>query len=76
MEILRSIIEAVADAKDTEPVELDLVLQDYVDAEAIERLDGHESDLWTLQFELPEHTVLVSGDGTILVDGTQKLKHA
>jgi hypothetical protein len=71
MEILRAIIAAVADAKDMEPEELELVLQDYIDVDAIERLDGHRSDLWTLQFELPEHTVIVSGDGTILVDGTQ-----
>lgn len=76
MEILRAIIEAVADAKDLEPVELELVLEDYIDVDAIERLDRHGSDLWTLQFELPGHTVIVSGDGTVLVDGTQKLEYA
>lgn len=76
MEILRAIIEAVADAKDMEPVELELVLEDYIDVDAIERLDRHGSDLWTLQFELPEHTVIVSGDGTILVDSKQELEYA
>jgi len=76
MEILRAIIEAVADAKDREPEELELVLEDYIDTDAIQHLNSHRNDLWTLQFELPEHTVIVSGDGTILVDSKQELEYA
>lgn len=72
MTLLYGIIEAVADAKGKEPVELDLVLADHISTEAIRRLDEHESESWTMQFELPNHTVAVVGDGTIHVDDTQK----
>ncbi|MEF8807143.1 HalOD1 output domain-containing protein [Natronomonas sp.] len=76
MTLLHGIIEAVADAKGKEPVELDIVLADHISTEAIQRLDEHESDSWTIQFELPDHTVEVVGDGTIHVDGTQKERYA
>jgi hypothetical protein len=72
MAILPALIKAIADAEDTEPADLDLVLEEHISTDAIRNLDEHESELWTVQFELPNHTVLVSGDGTILVDGSQK----
>lgn len=69
--LVYSLIEAVADAEGKEPNELEFVLEDHISTEAIQRLDDHESESWTLQFELPNHTVQVGGDGTILVDGTE-----
>lgn len=67
-----SLIQAVADAKDKEPDELEVVLETHISTDAIQRLEDHKSESWTLQFELPNHTVQVVGSGTILVDGTQK----
>lgn len=68
--LIHSLIEAIADAKGKEPDDLEAVLEEHISMEAIQQLDDHASELWTLQFELPNHTVQVSGDGTILVDGT------
>lgn len=72
MQIIHSLIEAVADAKDKEPDELEIVLENHIETEAIQRLGEHKSDSWTLRFQLPNHTVQVVGDGSILVDGTQE----
>jgi hypothetical protein len=76
MDILHAVIEAIADAKDTEPDELELVLEDYISTEAIQRLDDHENESWHLQFELPNHTVRIDGDGTVLVDRTHEQSYA
>lgn len=62
------IIEAVADSEDVEPDELELVLNDYIDLDAVNRLAEHDNSTWTLNFELPEHSVTVTSDGLILVD--------
>ncbi|WP_178915702.1 HalOD1 output domain-containing protein [Natronomonas gomsonensis] len=70
--LIESLIGAIADAKGKEPDELEFVLEDHISAEAIQQLDDHASESWTLQFELPNHTVQVGGDGTILVDGTEE----
>jgi len=70
--ITQSLIEAIADAKGKEPDDLEFVLEDHVSTDAIQGLDDHASESWTLQFELPNHTVQVGGDGTILVDHTQQ----
>jgi hypothetical protein len=76
MPILHELIEAVADAKDTKPEELEFVLEDHISTEAIQQLEEHENDSWKIQFGIPNHTVEVLGDGTIIVDGTQKRTHA
>jgi hypothetical protein len=74
--LIHSLIEAVAEAKGKEPDELEIVLEDHISTEAIQRLDDHESESWTLQFELPNHTVQVVGDGTISVAGTREQIYA
>jgi len=70
--ITQSIIQAIADAKGKDPDHLEVVLEDHISTDAIQQLDDHASESWTLQFELPNHTVHVAGDGTILVDGPQE----
>ncbi|NUE03588.1 hypothetical protein HUB97_13955 [Halorubraceae archaeon YAN] len=66
------IVEAIAEAKETEPSKLNLALYEYIDPEAIHRLASHGTASWTLTFELPEHEVTVTSDGGIFVDGTQE----
>jgi len=63
-----AILETVAEQKDTELPELDFVLDDHIDTDAMRRLASHRSTSWTLSFELPESTVTVTGEGHILVD--------
>ncbi|MFC5278778.1 HalOD1 output domain-containing protein [Halorubrum rubrum] len=70
--LLDSLIGAIADAKDTEPDELEVALENYVSTAAIRQLDAHERDSWTLQFDLPNHSVRIVGDGAILVDDTME----
>ena len=66
------IIEAIAEVKGTEPSKIELTLYEYIEPEAIQRLTSHRTDSWTLSFELPEHRVTVTGDGAVLVDGTER----
>lgn len=67
-----AITEAVAEVRDTRPTELDLVLNDHINAEAIHQLAADESSPWRLTFHLPEETVTVTSDGIVFVDGTRK----
>lgn len=62
------IVEAVADSEGVEPSELDFVLGNYIDLDAVSQLAEHSNGTWTLDFELPEHSVAVTSDGVILVD--------
>lgn len=71
-EVIGEIIEAIAEAKGREADDLSVALQHHVETDAIRLLAAHHSDSWTLQFELPEHTVRVTGDDEIIVDGTRR----
>jgi hypothetical protein len=66
------IVEAIADAKGIDSTELDVSLQEYIDIEAIELLAAHETASWTLSYQLPNHNVTVTSEGTVIVDGTRK----
>lgn len=72
MGVLRALIHAIADERDKKPEELEIVLQDHISVDAIQHLHEHESDRWSLQFELQNHTVQILGDGSVYVDDTQK----
>ena len=67
-----SIIESIADHKDIDPDELDIVLADHIDPDAVEQLARHSNSTWRLQFELPKHNVTVKSDGGVLIDGQLK----
>lgn len=68
-EVVREIVTAVAGTDGVAPAELDYALQDHVDVDAIDTLSGHPDSTWTLSFDVPDHTVTVTSDGVILVDG-------
>lgn len=64
------VIDALADATDTDPLELD-PLYGVIDPEALDQFiradtDGNAS----VQFAYDGHDVEVRGDGTVAVDGT------
>lgn len=67
--LVPEVVTALADANDVDPTELDILLAEYIDLEALDRLAHHEHSTWTLTFELPEHSMTVASDGRILVDG-------
>ena len=71
-EVETEIVKAVADAKDTDPMELDCPLYEYSDFGAIRQLANRNHTSWTLSFELPEHDVTVTSDGVVQVDETRR----
>ena len=66
-----SVVLAIADAEGVDPMDLDFVLHDYVDTDAIEQLLAHDGGEWTFTFEVEAHTVTVTSDGVVYVDGNQ-----
>lgn len=66
------IIDAVADSEGVKSDELDFVLADYIDPDALEQLANHGNSTWRLEFELPDHIVTVTSDGKIFVDDQLK----
>lgn len=69
------IINAVADAKGVDPMDLDFQIHDYIDMDAIDQLLAHDRASWTLSFEVPESTVTVTSEGGVLVDGETDAGH-
>lgn len=65
-----SVIDALADELDTDPVELE-PLYHVVDPEALDQLFRESAaGPSRVQFAYGDHTVEVRGDGTVLVDDT------
>ena len=66
--VITAIVNNVAERKGVEPSELDIVLADHVDIGSIVRLVNAERGSWWLAFEIPEYTVTVWNDGSVLVE--------
>lgn len=69
--VVSAVVEAIAAVRDVEPMELDVRLNDHVDADALERLYRHaredaRGDL-RLQFEVDGFVVGVRSDGLVTV---------
>jgi hypothetical protein len=71
--VLEQIVQAIADAEDTDPSDLDMPLERFVSTDAIRELVAHESNSWRLQFETQNHVVEVMGDNITLVDGERQV---
>ena len=69
--LVSKIVGALADAEGVDPAELDFVLQNHVDADAVEALARYSDTTWTLSFEVPGHTVTVTDERVVLVDGAR-----
>ncbi|WP_147437808.1 MULTISPECIES: HalOD1 output domain-containing protein [unclassified Halorubrum] len=68
-----SLIRSIAEHKSVDPDELDIIVADYIDIAAVEQLARHSNSTWSLEFELPSHSVTVHSDGRVLVDGQVRL---
>lgn len=65
-----TVIDALADATETDPTELE-PLYHVVDPEALDQLfTGNATVNGRVQFSYGDHAVEVRSDGTILIDGT------
>lgn len=69
-ELVPDVIDAIAEIEQTHPSDLDITLYDHIDPDALTLLATSEHTDWRLQFELPDYTVEVHGDGSVFVDGT------
>lgn len=69
-DLSEEIVEAIADAEDVRFEDLDFVLYDYIDMEAIEHLVDH-GGTWRLSFEVGGHEVTVTDDGSVSVDAVR-----
>jgi hypothetical protein len=67
--ITMSVVAALADAKGVAPEEMDLVLYDHVDTDALESLAEHGGS-WRFTFEVPDHTITVTNDQVAVVHDT------
>lgn len=67
--VVSQVVGALAEVEDVDPVELDVVLQQHIDTDAVEALARNSDCTWTLSFELPDHTVTVTDERVVLVDG-------
>jgi len=66
-----ALVEAIADARGVDPLQLDFTLHDYIDNDALDSLiDGPDGD-WELEFTVVDHTLRVNSKGLITVDGNQ-----
>ena len=70
--LTEDIAVAIAEADEIDPLDMEYVLQEYVDMDALAQFATYSKTSWTLSFELPNHEVTVTSDGSILVDGTQQ----
>ncbi|WP_147441166.1 HalOD1 output domain-containing protein [Halorubrum sp. Atlit-26R] len=68
-----TLIRSIAEHKSVDPNELDVIVADYIDIAAVEQLARHSTSTWSLEFELPNHSVTVHSDGRVLVDGQVRL---
>lgn len=69
---VEKVVWAIADVEDTDPEDLEMSLQNWVEVDAIRQLAEHDSSSWELQFEVPNHNVTVDGDGAVHVDGVRQ----
>lgn len=69
---VEAVVGAIAEAEDTAPGQLDIVLQRWVDTDAIRQLVVHDRRSWELRFEVRDHTVRITGDETVFVDGVAR----
>lgn len=66
--VVYEILREIAAADGVEPSDLDFLLQEYIDVDALQKLVDHSGSVWTLSFEVPGHTVTVTSDEVILID--------
>ena len=59
------IVETIASAEGVDPTQLDFVLEDYIDVEAIERLARRDQSDWRLSFSVAGRTVVVDSSKSI-----------
>jgi len=72
--VITEIVNSIADAEGVEPNDLDLVLYDHIDIDSVVRLVNTDKGSWSLAFDVPDYTVTVWSDGSVLVEPKKKFQ--
>jgi hypothetical protein len=67
-EVLSDLVKAIAETEECSPHNLEYSLYEYIETDAIATLVGSKHTAWELTFQVPDHTVVVRGNGQILRD--------
>ena len=59
------ITNALAEKRGTSPEELEIVLEEHIETDAIDLLAKRSATTWKLTFELPGYEVTVTSDNTV-----------
>jgi hypothetical protein len=62
------ITNVIAETRGVQTEELDYTLQDYIEMDALERLAEGDTGPWTLSFECPDGTVVITSNDGIDVE--------
>ncbi len=65
------IIEALADYQGVDPIELDFVLGEKIDTEALETVLDADTETLKVTFRIEGMTVFIAADGTIMISESQ-----
>lgn len=65
------LVECLARVEGVEPTNLEYNVSEYIDPEAIERLEQMEDGVWELTFTCSDHTVTVTHRNEIEIDGQE-----
>ncbi|MFC7070336.1 HalOD1 output domain-containing protein [Halobaculum lipolyticum] len=65
-----AVVAAVAAVEGVDMTAVEPNLHDAIDGDVLTLLADHRGTSWRLAFDLGDHAVVVSGDGTVVVDDT------
>jgi hypothetical protein len=68
-DIIYEVVAALAAAEGVDPQELEFTLSEYVDTNALTTLAASDGSVWEFKFHVKNHTVRLTHDGRIYVDG-------
>lgn len=66
--LVYAVVNALAEAEEVEPTELGFNLSEWIDPEALALLAAMDGSTWEFTFEVPDHTVTIAHDGSVIVD--------
>lgn len=67
--VIPAIVEAIAESEGCRPNDLNFLLYDHINTEALSALVAAEQTDWQVTIQVPNHSVEIHGDGQIRVDG-------
>lgn len=70
-EVATRVVEEIAAVNETDPSDLDFVVGEHVDLEAIDRLVTRSSNFEELRVRVPAHEIVITGPESVSVEQMQ-----